>query len=615
MKKGFTLVEMLGVILILSILVVVGNIAISKIIDDSKIELTEVQKKLIIEAAKSLANDNVLYLPSDNKCKYITLEELYYYDYFENEILNPSSNESYSDIYVSVCASLNQSAGKIVYSYDVNFLDENKKPETGMNPFFLAEPDLYNNSLTPVVYVRLTYENSSHTGTPVREVLIGTEVITTALNTEVYEWQIPYEDDIWYDYDNQMWANAVLLNPTVRDMKQPGDSVDVDISDGYSDALGMYVWIPRYSYTVKCQDDNYTTCRGNYEYASRVSAPTSTSYIGAIDIRFVSTKTKNRGTAKFIGSEKKNWHTLPAFSLIDNGKIIEIDGLWIGKFIISAYNDSTNSFITTNLSCYTESCGSESKLKTLPYTIPLVNNPHASYYNLFNSYSKFYDVDLYLDTHVIKNSEWSSMAYLSRSLYGKYGNYNYKNEYKNIYRNNSGNLKTGKSNGNIETYQYCYLTNEPYSNCTTQFNYDYIFDSGDGKGAPGAGASTTGTIYGIYDTLGSALEYTMLNANNYPANSAFTTEQLASMSQKYIDKYNISSGKCNDEECIGYGFDITTYNISGAFDSNHPFCVRGSYAGGQIESLGVFTITQAMGPGTGNGGPHNSVRMAIFKST
>lgn len=620
MKKGFTLIEMLGVVIILSLLVVVGNVAITSITKNAKVELSNVQIELIKESAKRLASDNVSYLPSKNKCKFITLEELYDYDYFNNEVINPANNQAYEDIYVSVCATQSETTNKLLYDYEIKYLDQNKKVEVGMNPFFLAEPDLYNNDLTPIVYVRLTYSDSSHTGTPEREILNGTEVITEVKNTEVYEWQIPYEDDVWYDYPNQMWANAVILDKDVA--KSPGKAIDVDLTDGTSDAIGMFVWIPRYSYTLKCQNDDYTNCFGNYEYAERLHAlttPSNTSR-GAIDIRFVSKDTKNRSTAKYTGNNVKNWYTMPAFSAISDDETIELDGIWIGKFEISSYDKVLKENINTNLKCYTLDCGMSNTIMTLPNLSALEYNPQRSLFYLIKGISSTYNLSS--DTHMVKDSEWTVASTLSQSIYGKYGNMNYTGEYKNVYKNNSYNYVTGNSNANVATYNECYnndaisiLRNlETYYACQSQVNYDYLIDNEDGKGSLGAGASTTGNIYGIYDMVGGSIDYVMFNANNYSSQSMFSSEDLNNMSLKYIDKYNIESGLCNGGSCLGYGFDLVQNQV--IFSEEQSFLSRGSTSylifKGDINAIGAV-----FGPGdvsNKGGGQRDSTRVAIFKS-
>ena len=51
----------------------------------------------------------------------------------------------------------------------------------------------------------------------------------------------------WYDYDNKIWANAVLVSSTNRSTYVNGNAGTV-IPE--TDVLAYYVWIPRYKYKV-----------------------------------------------------------------------------------------------------------------------------------------------------------------------------------------------------------------------------------------------------------------------------------------------------------------------------------------------------------------------------
>ena len=96
------------------------------------------------------------------------------------------------------------------------------------------------------------------------------------------------------------------------------------------------------------------------------------------------------------------------------------------------------------------------------------------------------------DTHMMKNTEWGAVAYLSQSKYGKYGNTSYTGANKEIYQNKSSSYITGMSNGT------------PSSRTTkTQVAYN--------TADTGVGASTTGNISGIYDMSGGTYEYVMGN--------------------------------------------------------------------------------------------------------
>ena len=60
---------------------------------------------------------------------------------------------------------------------------------------------------------------------------------------------ISSSDRSWYDYDNQEWANAVLVKESgtqTRTYYKENPGVEVN----QSDILAYYVWIPRYKYKI-----------------------------------------------------------------------------------------------------------------------------------------------------------------------------------------------------------------------------------------------------------------------------------------------------------------------------------------------------------------------------
>ena len=86
-----------------------------------------------------------------------------------------------------------------------------------------------------------------------------------------------------------------------------------------------------------------------------------------------------------------------------------------------------------------------------------------------------------VDTHMMKNSEWAVVSYLSQSKYGKLGNKNFTGANKEVYQNKSDSYITGCSYGST-------------SNGNTDYGCQYTYDID----INGTGASTTGNIYGIY---------------------------------------------------------------------------------------------------------------------
>lgn len=92
-KKGFTLVELLAVVVILALLALLTSTAVTKLVKDAKNDLSETQMTLIKSAADTWMSDNLNKLPSSGSCAYLTLEDLKYYGLLDNTILDPKNSE------------------------------------------------------------------------------------------------------------------------------------------------------------------------------------------------------------------------------------------------------------------------------------------------------------------------------------------------------------------------------------------------------------------------------------------------------------------------------------------------------------------------------------------
>ncbi len=301
-------------------------------------------------------------------------------------------------------------------------------------------------------------------------------MIPVVWNGSSKQWQKADKENTnssWYDYDKQIWANAVTIKDatkrTTYKNAQAGTTIDL------SDVNLMLVWIPRYSYTLK-QPYGYQISGGS---TPSINTP------GAFDIKFIRTSTTETGSGKYTGTTPTGYFTPSSFcwgnscdveSTRGNSENTELPGIWISKF---------------------ELTGSISDIKSKPNEIILTNQNNASFFSHIktqingSSGTTSYGLSgANYDTHMIKNTEWGAFAYLSQSKYGKYGNSNYKNANKEIYMNNYNGLKTGCSigapgSGSVSS-----------SNVASTCQYIYSIETN------GTGASTTGTIYGIYDTSG-----------------------------------------------------------------------------------------------------------------
>ena len=110
MKKGFTIIELLAVIIIISLLITLTGLSISKIVKNSKKNLNDIQKEQIINAAKNYISSNIGITIEENECKYLTLTKLKEEGYIEDI-------DSSNDVYVKI--ELDSSKVLIDYKYEI----------------------------------------------------------------------------------------------------------------------------------------------------------------------------------------------------------------------------------------------------------------------------------------------------------------------------------------------------------------------------------------------------------------------------------------------------------------------------------------------------------------
>ena len=123
-----------------------------------------------------------------------------------------------------------------------------------------------------------------------------------------------------------------------------------------------------------------------------------------------------------------------------------------------------------------------------------------------------------VDPHMMKNSEWGTVAYLSQNAtYGKG---------REVWINNSSDFITGSVGNSVSASE-----NEGTTN-------DY-------KSTQGQEASTTGNVTGVYDMSGGSWEYVAAYVNNSYADDYATS--LVSVDEKYKDVYSTGSNDSRED--------------------------------------------------------------------
>ena len=321
-----------------------------------------------------------------------------------------------------------------------------------------------------------------------------------------------------YAYQEQVWANAVTVVENGTNTREYYQSAPAETVIPMEDINTMWVWVPRYEY-------QYTNLGTQYAGGTKAQP-------GEIQINFISKEMTSPSSSEY--------KVHPAFTFGGT----ELSGIWVGKF------ETTGTLPSQNY-CRDESCN-VSTVTIKPGVTSLRNQQVASLFYMTrsmqtnNASTYGFASDNSYNIHMAKNSEWGAVAYLSQSRYGKYGNPDYEGVNKEIYQNKSSSFITGSSNGTPST-----------ESTNPQVSYDTPYS--------GYGASTTGTIYGIYDMSGGSLEYVMGNYNNITQLSGFSSLPEA----KYYDLYTTEdiTTACDGGICYGHALSETAgwYGDSAGF--------------------------------------------------
>ena len=408
----------------------------------------------------------------------------------------------------------------------------------------------------------------------------GQEVTVTADN-----------QDNWYDYENQKWANAKT-------------------KDG-----SYWVWIPRYAY--KIESGCYTNTAG--AITVKFLKGTSNKDASNTEIKTTYPTVSSTGTMQdFVVHPSFTNGTSNHFM---NGEWRDnVAGYWVAKYAAGFQASTTDASDATKVvngeesivysdekyttydDAYTINAISQD-LGTLPTMSYPVFKPLTYVYNCISigdSYTLSKEIakanDFYglnsskTDSHQMKNSEWGAVSYLAQSKYG---------------RNKIEISKNSKNLKNLNSKNIHAVTG--YSEETSN----------------GVNASTTNNISGIFDIRGCVWERTIgyiTNGNgslkygsSFVATTIANADGYKTLSTEYATVYPYDSEKLgttyNDKKTQIFGFGDAILETSGRNTntdgwntdfSSFPcsagtFFVRGGYYGDNTSNTGNFAFSYSGG--------------------
>ena len=385
----------------------------------------------------------------------------------------------------------------------------------------------------------------------------GTTVDTTSNDTE------------WYNYENKKWANAKT-------------------EDG-----SMWVWIPRYAYRIHKENgvetqkfdivflvgltDNYYDENGKLQTAQRQTSENQTIV--------------TNGDAYTVHPAFTNESSI---NYANGGWDKELAGIWVAKFEAGYASGNNKATVKASSVNYSQDTSWVAKIEagtSSDSTQPARNWLDGKYgstttaikyptfqgltYSMnYTNHNDAYRISKVLtesgniyglnssstDSHLMKNSEWGAVSYLSQSKYGLDGTNIVIN---NVYLNNTTKsvyAVTGcagaTANANAVSTTIGALNNRTQSSV-------YVWTQKNGTTA-----SSTGTIYGIYDMSGGTWERTASIVNNGNSNlTTYGSQIMADLnnggSTKYITVYPHDSSKDNTS------ISNTDANINTASQANY----------------------------------------------
>ena len=366
--------------------------------------------------------------------------------------------------------------------------------------------------------------------------VLGTNMTPVNFNSSNNTWQEVDESSWEYSYTDtpkeSKWANAV-------------------VKDDSGNITGYFVWIPRYAYKITYYNEPEHQTIIGYSDARGMVTVNGAEYIG-------------QGSRRKAGD---NYVVHPTFTndIEVGGWDSELEGIWVAKYEASSEEGNSDT-----------SSGDNVTTKTVQVK-PGVSS--WRYMQIGNMYTVSRNYSPENKSHLMKNSEWGAVAYLSYSDYGI-------GKEKKVERNSNSSYITGGSNTESEIY-------------TTN-----------------VGQSTTGNAWGIYDMNGGAYERVASYVNNENSNLTTYGQTLIdagtsneNSEKRTVQVYEASNGEDGTSDSQSANYKLSGEMMFGNATYETSITYNGS-TGSWQEACAYFPSTSI--PFFVRGGIDNNINAGVF---
>ena len=404
--------------------------------------------------------------------------------------------------------------------------EETEEPETGGQSFEMKYG---------VIEIKwLTGSTNYVTKTPNAPVIKSDLPTDTTMKLVHYDESGNPVDGTDYNYNENRWANA---------------EIEIDGVKSY------FVWIPRYAYRIVYFD----TPDHQEAYRNGISTEGIIGYSDSRGIVDVNGRKVDGVTSTTSINVGDYFRVHSAFTdEVDNGGWSEeIPGIWVGKYESGLVNKATpDTAITSETNIIVNETNNTDKAIAVRPNVSCWRN--CTIGNFFTG-AKAYSTNL--NSHMLKNSEWGAVAYLTESKYGRNG-----------------------------------------TEVTQNTNSSYLTANGDI--VANANQSSTGNVTGIYDLSGGASEYVAAFYNG--STSSNLTNNGGSFASQNGPSTEYAIAYTGASVSSAYKPGDATYETSGWHDadsyfvySSGPFFERGGNRG--ITSTGAGALVFGNGSGYNSG--------------